>query len=221
MAQLALLSLALPSSSALRPSKSRRFTSLPSVAPRVSPRLLTASTISGSGLFQSLSGWMPISAPVPTALIGCDLVKISASGPIPTSRYCDHMPCGDQHLLEPLRFGRARPHRAQVAADHRDHRGAHRFGAARVAARLLLDHPFQHRGDEGDAGRLDRLQVAGRHQPGRVLDAGRAGAVAQHFVGAGDALALVRAHCGGGVGQVQQGAAGRAPGATGRTRRRA
>ena len=35
---------------------------------------------------------MPISAPVPTALIGCDLVKISASGPMPTSRYCDHMP---------------------------------------------------------------------------------------------------------------------------------
>ena len=60
--------------------------------PVVSPRLLTASTISGSGLFQWLPGWMPTSAPVPTALIGCDLVKISASGPMPTSRYCDHMP---------------------------------------------------------------------------------------------------------------------------------
>ena len=35
---------------------------------------------------------MPISAPVPTADIGCALVKTSASGPIPTSRYCDHMP---------------------------------------------------------------------------------------------------------------------------------
>ena len=56
IAQLALLSLALPSSSALRPSKSRRFTSLPSAAPRTSPRLLTASTISGSGLFQALPG---------------------------------------------------------------------------------------------------------------------------------------------------------------------
>jgi hypothetical protein len=49
----ALLSLALPSKSALRPSKSRRLTSLPSVAPTVSPRLLTTSTISGSGLFHS------------------------------------------------------------------------------------------------------------------------------------------------------------------------
>jgi hypothetical protein len=28
----------------------------------------------------------------PTADIGCDLVKISASGPMPTSRYCDHAP---------------------------------------------------------------------------------------------------------------------------------
>ena len=50
IAQEALLSLALPSSSALRPSKSRRLTSLPSVAPTVSPRLFTASTISGSGI---------------------------------------------------------------------------------------------------------------------------------------------------------------------------
>ena len=89
----ALLSFALPSSSALRPSKSRRLTSLPSVAPTVSPRLFTVSTISGSGLFHSDFGWMPIAAPVPTADIGCDLVKISASGPMPTSRYCDHAPC--------------------------------------------------------------------------------------------------------------------------------
>ena len=40
-----------------------------------------------------LAGWMPISAPVPTELMGCDLVKISASTPMPTSRYCDHTPC--------------------------------------------------------------------------------------------------------------------------------
>ena len=33
---------------------------------------------------------MPTSDPVPTAAIGCVLVKISASGPMPTSRYCDH-----------------------------------------------------------------------------------------------------------------------------------
>ena len=89
---LALLSLALPSRSALRPSKSRRLTSLPSVAPTILPAALTTITTSGSGLFQVELGWMPISAPWPTAAIGGALVKISASGPMPTSRYCDHMP---------------------------------------------------------------------------------------------------------------------------------
>src|SRR3546814_5608269 len=34
----------------------------------------------------------PISAPQPTVDRTGDLVKISASGPIATSRYCDHMP---------------------------------------------------------------------------------------------------------------------------------
>ena len=56
------------------------------------PAALTTSTSSGSGLFQREAGWMPTSAPCPTADIGCDLVKISASGPIPTSRYCDQAP---------------------------------------------------------------------------------------------------------------------------------
>ena len=60
---------------------------------------------------------MPISAPVPTALIGCDLVKISASGPMPTSRYCDHRPSRDQHVLDARGLGRAGPHAAQVVAD--------------------------------------------------------------------------------------------------------
>ena len=93
MAQEALLSFALPSRSALRPSKSRRLTSLPSVAPTTRPLWLTASTISGSGLFHSDFGWMPTSAPVPTADMGWPLEKISASGPMPTSRYWDHTPC--------------------------------------------------------------------------------------------------------------------------------
>jgi len=64
-------------------------TSLPSVAPTISPVERSTSTTSGSGLFHSDIGWMPTSAPQPTADIGCALVKISASGPIPTSRYCD------------------------------------------------------------------------------------------------------------------------------------
>ena len=40
-----------------------------------------------------------MSAPVPTADIGCDLVKISASGPMPTSRYCDHRPSASSTSL--------------------------------------------------------------------------------------------------------------------------
>ena len=88
----ALLSLALDSSSAERPSKSRRFTSLPSVAPTILPLAETTSTTSGSGLFQVERGCSPASMPCPTADIGCALVKISASSPMPTSRYCDHAP---------------------------------------------------------------------------------------------------------------------------------
>src|SRR5580704_4557402 len=63
MAQEALLSLAWPSNRALRPSMSRKLTSLPRVAPTMRPRALTTSVTSGSGLFQSESERMPISAP--------------------------------------------------------------------------------------------------------------------------------------------------------------
>src|SRR5688572_33082707 len=82
IAQDALLSLALPSSRALRPSMSRRLTSLPSVAPRIRPALSTASTISGSGLFQAESERTPIQSPQPTEERVGDLVNISASGQI-------------------------------------------------------------------------------------------------------------------------------------------
>ena len=63
-----------------------------------------------------------MSAPMPTADIGCDFVKISASGPMPTSRYCDHACLRDQHVLQPRRLGRARPHAREVVADDRDDR---------------------------------------------------------------------------------------------------
>ena len=87
MAQDALLSLALDSSSAERPSKSRRLTSLPSVAPTIWPSLVTTSTTSGSGLFQVDFGCRPASTHVPTADSTGALVNTSASGPMPTSRY--------------------------------------------------------------------------------------------------------------------------------------
>ncbi|MGF6546591.1 hypothetical protein QFZ96_001661 [Paraburkholderia youngii] len=54
------------------------------------PRLFTASTISGSGLFHTDAASRPTSAPKPTADIGCDFENTSASGPMPTSMYCDH-----------------------------------------------------------------------------------------------------------------------------------
>ncbi len=92
IAQEALLSLALESRSADRPSTSRRFTSLPSVAPTMYPVEAIASTTSGSGLFQREIGCSPTSAPGPTADKGCALEKTSASGPMPTSRYCDQSP---------------------------------------------------------------------------------------------------------------------------------
>ena len=103
----ALLSLALPSSSALRPSKSRRLTSLPSVAPTVSPRLLTASTISGSGLFHSDFG---MDADVGAGAdrrhrlrLGEDLgVRTDADLEVLRPRALR-----DQRVLEPRRLGRA------------------------------------------------------------------------------------------------------------------
>ena len=52
----------------------------------------TTTTTSGSGLLQLDTGFSPASMPLPTAAMICDLVKISASGPMPTSRYCDHAP---------------------------------------------------------------------------------------------------------------------------------
>src|SRR3954452_18326615 len=87
MAQDALLSLALDSSSAERPSKSRRLTSLPSVAPTILRSLATTSTTSGSGLFQVDFGCRPASTQVPTAESTGGLVNNSAAGPIPTSTY--------------------------------------------------------------------------------------------------------------------------------------
>src|SRR5213078_5101582 len=77
IAQDALLSFARPSRSALRPSTSRRLTSLPSVTPTIAPALLITRTSSGSGLFQTDFGWIPTRAPSPTAAIGGHFVNRS------------------------------------------------------------------------------------------------------------------------------------------------
>ena len=154
------MSLALPRSRALRPSMSRRLTSLPSVAPTVLPADDTASTISGSGLFQVEAARMPISAPVPTDDIGWPLVKISASGPMPTSRYCDQTPRSISRSFSRAALSDPGLISDRSVADRVDHGLADGFGLAGIAARLLLDHALQQAGDEGDAAGLDRLQVA-------------------------------------------------------------
>ena len=88
----ALLSFASVSRSALRPSKSRRFTSFPSVAPIGCPSGRTTITASGSGLFQLDFACTPMRLPVPTDDSTAAFVKISGSGPMPTSKYCDQSP---------------------------------------------------------------------------------------------------------------------------------
>ena len=163
----ALLSLALPSSSAERPSTSRRLTSLPSVAPTIAAAARsTTSTISGSGLFQVDTGCRPTSAPKPTDAIGWHLVKISASGPMPTSRYCDQAPRAISLALSSIASRRARLQLRQIVADQPGDVGADGVGLLGRAARLLLDDALQQADDEGDAGGLDRLQVDRGQQPG-------------------------------------------------------
>ncbi len=154
------LSLALLSSSAERPSTSRRFTSLPSVAPTMRPAEEMASTTSGSGLFQVEIGWTPASMPVPTAAMGCALVKISASGPMPTSRYWLHAPCAISTCFSAIACGRAGLEAGEVVADELENLLADLGGSGEIAARALLDHAFQHRDRERDAAGLQRLQIA-------------------------------------------------------------
>src|SRR6266571_228894 len=169
IAQDALLSFARPSRSALRPSTSRRLTSLPRVTPTIVPALLITRTSSGSGLFQTDFGWIPTRAPSPTAAIGGHFVNSSASGPMPTSRYCDHMP-----LVMSTSLTRA--------ASGEPGRMPRRSGpmiawiSRRAPARALLDDPLEQARDERDAARLHSLEIARREEPrlravARTLDA--------------------------------------------------
>ena len=66
-----------------------------------------------------------------------------------------------QHRLECHRLGRSGAELGEVVADQRADGGADFNRRRGIAARAFLDHAFQHRGREGDAGRLERLQVHG------------------------------------------------------------
>ena len=74
------------------------------------------------------SGAARSAAPQPTADIGCALVKTSASGPMPTSRYCDQSPRSISAALSAI--GRVEPgcRPREVAAERRAELGAQRFG---------------------------------------------------------------------------------------------
>ena len=82
---------------------------------------------------------MPIEAPVPTAAIGGALVKISASGPMPTSRYCDHSPFACSSFLSSIASGEPglRPATAPPSAASTSARAAAaRSGAPRACSSI-------------------------------------------------------------------------------------
>ena len=72
-----------------------------------------------------------------------------------------------QRLLQRLGLGRARLDGADVGADDLVQLLAHLLGAPGIALGVLLDQPFEQAHREGDAGRLDRLQVDRRQEVGR------------------------------------------------------
>ena len=114
-----------------------------------------------------------MSAPQPTLASGAVLVKISASGPIATSRYCDHRPSSISASLSRAASSRAGDDRADRRRRSRASSLSRIAAAASiVAARALLDHPLDRRDGEGDAGRLDA--PAGRSGQGSAR-AGSAG----------------------------------------------
>ena len=68
------------------------------------------------------------------------------------------------NALDFIGLTRARLHRREIVADNARHLRPDGLGFGGIAARLLLDHPFQQALHEGHAARLDRLQVVGREE---------------------------------------------------------
>ena len=152
-----------------RPSKSRRLTSLPSVAPTIAAAAVDGSTTSGSGLFQPISDGCRPRRRCPTAAIGGALVKISASGPMPTSRYCDQTPCAISTSFRRCASSRARLELARSSPMSATDRLPDRRRPRRIAARLLLDDALEHRDHEGDAAALIACRSNGASSQGFPL----------------------------------------------------
>ena len=165
MAQDALLSLALPRSSALRPSMQRRLTSLPSAAPSARP---VAVADQHDLRLRIVPHRVRADAdPVAPAdrrqrrRLGEDF-RIRPDGDFQILR---PQPVGDQRLFQLLRFRRAGLDRADVGADAVAQRRADGLGLARLAPRAFLDHALDGRHREGHACRLDALQIDRRQKP--------------------------------------------------------
>jgi len=92
-------------------------------------------------------------------------------------------PTGEQSRLQLRRHLGPGLDRTQIDADLGGERAADRVGGTRIALRLLLDHALDHACGEGDAGRLDRLAVDRRQQPGQRRIAARRIAVPQQRLG--------------------------------------
>src|SRR6266568_3910628 len=135
---------------------------------------------------------MPASKPVPTADIGCALEKISASGPMPTSRYWLQAPCSISTCLSRIACADPGFSRAKSSPMMREI-------SVRIAARPLLDHALQHGHREGDAGGLDGLEIDRRQQPGfgRIAIVGRR--VGENRVERAERLAASRVQRRGGI----------------------
>jgi hypothetical protein len=148
----------------------------------VRPLLLTA--ISGPDCSLDF-GWMPTSAPGPTADIGCDLVKISASGPMPTSDIATRRPGGSAPLD---RAASGDPGRIFAGLSPITATISRRTDSAPHRPRLLHDHAFERAGDERHAARLQRRRSHVRRPRLRRI-AGTRG-VGQHVGGRAAAAAF-------------------------------
>ena len=191
----ALLSLALPSSSAERPSTSRRLTSLPSVAPTIAPLEVDDQHDLGLGI---VPGRDRMNADLGAVAdrrhrrrLGEDL-GVRADADLEILR--PQCPSAMSSCLQRHRLRRAGLQLGEVVADQRrrSRRGSPSAcsGAPRACSSITRSSM---RDGEGDAGGLDRLQVDRREQPGLVAGRAVARRVGEDVGEIADALALAGA----------------------------